>query len=169
MLCGDGSLLSVSLDERGGARDKARSDPFFDPETDPIQEDGVRVGDAWLFVSYASLVYSVDARGDALRFHKPWPLMSDAERAAGWRTGCMQLVAGHAARGELYVAMHLGRSPRTTPTPRSGSTISSAGNRSGASSPNAGARRRPGRPSDRAASRLALLRHRGVGRFPARA
>jgi len=109
MLCGDGSLLTVSLDEEGRARGKARSRPFFDPDTDPIQEDGVRMGDQWLFVSYGSLVYSVDAGGDDTpRFAEPWPLVGEAERAAGWRTGGMQLLAGHEASRTLYVAMHQG-------------------------------------------------------------
>ena len=46
--------------------------------------------------------------GRALRFLDPWPLFSDADRAATWRTGGMQPIALHAATGRLHVLVHQG-------------------------------------------------------------
>lgn len=47
MLCGDGALLSVTIDDEGHALDLARGEPFFDPKTDPVTEKAVRYRDEW--------------------------------------------------------------------------------------------------------------------------
>ena len=49
-LCGDGSVLTVQLNDAGAAADRSRTEPLFDPVKDPVTEKGVRVGDTWWFV-----------------------------------------------------------------------------------------------------------------------
>jgi methylamine dehydrogenase heavy chain len=107
-LCGDGGLISVELDDKGKASNIYRSKAFFDPLKDPIQEDGVRVGNQWIFVSYGSNVYSVDVSKRHPGFPAPWSLLSDSERKQGWQTGGLQLLAAHARSRKIYVAMHQG-------------------------------------------------------------
>jgi methylamine dehydrogenase heavy chain len=107
-LCGDGGVMSVRLDDNGKSIAKFRSKPFFDPASDPIQEDGVRVDQQWFFVSYDNNVYTVDMSGKRPQFPERWSLLSKAERAERWQTGGLQLLAAHSASRRIYVAMHKG-------------------------------------------------------------
>jgi methylamine dehydrogenase heavy chain len=107
MLCADGGLLAADLDDAGKAVARRRSAAFFDPNADPIQEDGARIGATWLFASYGGRVYGVDPTGPEPVFAPPWSLLDDGDRREGWRTGGgMQLIALHAGSGRLYVLMN---------------------------------------------------------------
>jgi methylamine dehydrogenase heavy chain len=104
MMCGDGSLMTITLDEEGREAEREKSEPFFDPQADPVMEKAVRREDVWYFVSFGGDVYEVDVSGDEPAFRDPWPLAEDAE--GGWRPGGYQLLAVHPARNELAVTMH---------------------------------------------------------------
>jgi methylamine dehydrogenase heavy chain len=108
MLCGDGAALLVTVDDFGQELTKERSAPFFDPNADPVSEKAVRIGTAWIFVSFEGVVHSVDASGEAPRFEETWSLVGDEERHASWRVGGTQPFAVHAAMGRLYALMHQG-------------------------------------------------------------
>jgi methylamine dehydrogenase heavy chain len=110
MLCGNGELLLVELDEQGHEASKLRSDKFFDPIADPITEKAVRNGDVWLFVSFAGVIHSVDIAGDEPSFGKPWRLTDDPRELGddAWRIGGRQFLAVHRASGRLYALMHRG-------------------------------------------------------------
>jgi methylamine dehydrogenase heavy chain len=108
MLCGDGALESVILDESGRERTKQRSAPFFDPQRDPVTEKAVRHGDHWLFVSFEGVVHPVDVSGEVPRFGETWSLLDDADRADSWRIGGAQHLAVHERSGRLYALMHRG-------------------------------------------------------------
>jgi len=108
MICGDASLLTVSVDDAGEPASKRRSRPFFDIERNFITEKAVRHGDTWLYVTNHSDVVPVDVSGSAPRFLENWPLTSEAEKAEGWRIGGVQHSAVHQGRGHLYVLMHRG-------------------------------------------------------------
>ena len=108
MLCADGSLLLVSLDERGAESSRLRSAVFFDPETDPVSEKAVRRASTWYFVSFEGYVHEVELAGDLPRFAEPWSLFSDAERAEHWRFGGAQPLALHQPTGRLYALVHQG-------------------------------------------------------------
>ncbi|RIL06619.1 MAG: hypothetical protein DCC71_06050 [Proteobacteria bacterium] len=103
-LCGDGTALVVTLDERGAEASKVRTARFFDAQADPVMDKPVRRGGEWLFVSFAGVVHPVDVSGDAVRFGETWRLVADAD--AGWRTGGMQNLALHAPSGRLYALMN---------------------------------------------------------------
>lgn len=119
MLCGDGRMLTVRFDEAGAVIGQEYSEPFFDPDADPLKTNAARIGDTWYFVSYRGDVYPVDLSGESPRFLEPWALVDhDAGEAnllmalftmgktGRWLPGGMQLAAAHEARGELYVIMH---------------------------------------------------------------
>jgi methylamine dehydrogenase heavy chain len=108
MLCANGAALSVVVDDEGREAKLERSEPFFDPQRDPVTEKAVRRGDEWLFVSFEGMVHAVDVGGAALRFAEPWSLVDDADRRASWRVGGGQHLAVHAASGRLYALMHQG-------------------------------------------------------------
>ncbi len=108
MLCGNGEMLIVELDEHGREAKKLRSEQFFDPIADPVIEKAVRNGDTWIFVSFAGMVHSVDISGDTPHFAKPWSLVNDRDRAESWRIGGRQILDVHRASGRLYTLMHQG-------------------------------------------------------------
>jgi methylamine dehydrogenase heavy chain len=108
MLCTDGALLTVTLDERGGEASKQRGQPFFDPERDPVTEKAVRVGDTWIFVSFEGIVHPVDVSGASPAPLDTWSLLSDADRARSWRVGGMQQLAVHEKTQRLYALVHRG-------------------------------------------------------------
>jgi len=118
-LCGDGALLTVHLDENGAVRGRRRSEPFFDPDVDPVMDDAVAIGTTFYFPSYKGVVHPVDLSGIAPRFEEPWPLVEqDAEapawiwqmltlgKAGPWLPGGLGATAAHEGRRELYVVMH---------------------------------------------------------------
>jgi methylamine dehydrogenase heavy chain len=88
MLCADGALLRVALDERGKPLRLERSAPFF--------------------VSFEGQIYEVDLTGAAPRFETPWSLLDEADRRARWRVGGSQILALHAQTSRLFALMHQG-------------------------------------------------------------
>jgi methylamine dehydrogenase heavy chain len=108
MLCGDGALLSVALDASGRAASLSRSQPFFDPQSDPVTEKAVRWRNEWIFVSFEGLAYRVDVSGDAPRVAPAWDLIPEADRREQWRIGGSQHLAVHEPSGRLYSLVHQG-------------------------------------------------------------
>ena len=108
MMCGDGSLMTVTLNDRGEVTNKQRNDPFFDPKADPVTEKAVRWRDTWIFVSFKGDVYPVDVSGDQPKPGKSWSLFTEAERGDSWRPGGIQHLAVHEASGKLYSLVHQG-------------------------------------------------------------
>ena len=108
MLCADGALLSVTVDDAGQLVEKVRTPPFFDPQTDPVTEKAVRRGDRWYFVSFEGIVYPIDVSGDLPRLEEPWSLIDEADRAKSWRIGGSQHLTVHEASGRLYSLVHQG-------------------------------------------------------------
>ncbi|MCK6555291.1 amine dehydrogenase [Candidatus Binatia bacterium] len=107
-LCSNGELLLVSLDDTGKEAGKVRTQPFFDPQTDPVTEKAVRIGDEWIFVSFEGTAHPVDVSSSPPRFPASWPLLTDADRAESWRIGGLQHLAVHAPSKRLYSLVHRG-------------------------------------------------------------
>ena len=107
-LCADGALLHTVLDDTGHAKKSDRTEPMFDVGRDPVTEKGVRVGDTWYFVSFGGTMYPVKVEQGSLKPQKTWPLMTDTEKAQGWRPGGLQQLAAHAGLNRLYSIMHQG-------------------------------------------------------------
>lgn len=107
-LCGDGTALTVQLDEAGKAAGKARTAKLFDAVKDPVTEKGVRRGDTWYFVSFTGHVVPVQTTGGTTKAGARWSLLDAADRKASWRPGGMQHLSVHAASGRLYSLMHVG-------------------------------------------------------------
>lgn len=105
-LCGDGSALSVTLNEEGHEASRKRYPNFFNADADPLHESGIRDGSLWHFVSHLGEIRSVDTSGTEFRFLKPWTVAQpDGDRT--WIPGQpMQTLALHHRRRHLYVMMH---------------------------------------------------------------
>ena len=104
MLCGDGKLLAVSLDDTGAEAGRWSSEPFNDIDNDPLSEKAAKVAGVWHFVSYRGAVQPIDVSGDRPRILERWWLTSDAERSSNWRPAGWHWTAGHDA-GSLWVGM----------------------------------------------------------------
>ncbi len=108
MLCGNGGLMTVSLNDKGEVTDKQRIKPFFDPQNDPVTEKAVRWGNTWIFVSFDGYVYPVDVSGGQPVPGKRWSLFTESERKAGWKPGGIQHLAVHESSNSLYALVHQG-------------------------------------------------------------
>ncbi len=108
MLCGDGGLLTLSLNDQGEITGQHRSPPFFDAQKDPVTEKAVRWNNQWIFVSFNGDVYPVDVSGPQPRPRERWSLLNDAERRDDWRPGGIQHLAVHRNDGQLYALVHQG-------------------------------------------------------------
>src|SRR6202161_4711150 len=83
-ICESGSLLTVTLDAQGHRASRAFSDVFFDPDKDPIFAQGVPMTNGYAFLSFLGDVHEVDFSGAQPAIHKPWSLVSAAEKGH-WR------------------------------------------------------------------------------------
>jgi methylamine dehydrogenase heavy chain len=108
LLCGNGDLMFVTLNDGGSKKSIERIAKQFDPIADPIREYAIRIGDYWHFVSFEGYLYRVDVSKPAPVFEKAWSLLSQDERNEHWRVGGRQLLAIHGPSQRLYVLMHRG-------------------------------------------------------------
>ena len=115
MVCANGDLLKVTLDENGGEVSKERTGRFFDPEADPIREQGVRHGDEWLFVSFNGILHSVDVSGAMPLIGESWSLLDSSDRERDWRISGRQPLAVHRQSGRLYVLARQNAEPLDDP------------------------------------------------------
>ena len=105
-LCGDGTMLTVSLDAEGKPAAKQKSGKFFDPDADALFVAGEQDGDNYTFVSFKGNVQVVNVAGEQAVAAPIWPLLTAADVKAGWRPGGYQPLAVQLASGRLYVGMH---------------------------------------------------------------
>ena len=119
MICGDGTLLTLQLDAAGRVDAQLRSEQFFDPDVDPIIENGAPIDGVWYFPSYGGDVYPVDLSGGAPSFGEKWALVDHSVEPAGWFAslvtlgkagpwlpGGYQLATVHEGRRQLFVLTH---------------------------------------------------------------
>jgi methylamine dehydrogenase heavy chain len=105
-LCGDGTLMTITLDKQGSEKTKTRSEKIFHPGQDPLFVQAESIGDTYYFVSFHGQIYEVSVAGAKAKLLKTWTLLNDSDKSKGWRPGGYQLLAVHEESRRLYVAMH---------------------------------------------------------------
>ena len=105
-LCGDGTMLTVSLDSDGKPTGKQKSVRFFDPDEDALFVSAAQQDDLYHFVSFKGNAVTVDLSGEIAKAGKQWSLVGAKGAKGGWRPGGYQPVALHQDSGTLYVGMH---------------------------------------------------------------
>ena len=85
MLCGDGSALFISLDDKGKERARDRTEAFIDIDNDPLSEKASKVGNNWHFISFNGTVQPVTSNRRGIKPGATWSLTSNDERDANWR------------------------------------------------------------------------------------
>jgi methylamine dehydrogenase heavy chain len=105
-LCGDGTLLTVTLDAEGKPKSQKKSEKFFDPDADPLFVQAESIGDRYLFLSFRGMVHTANLGGEQASFEAPWSLVAGPDASGGWRPGGYQPLALHEGSGRIFVAMH---------------------------------------------------------------
>jgi methylamine dehydrogenase heavy chain len=106
MLCGDGKIATVTLNEQGQVASRQLSEKFFDADQDAWFHHAEQVGDRYWFVSFQGQLTEMDLGGEVAQRVGTRPLVSPAERKAGWRPGGYQNFAIDAQGRWLVVGMH---------------------------------------------------------------
>ncbi|MBM3394099.1 MAG: amine dehydrogenase [Betaproteobacteria bacterium] len=110
MLCGDGKVEMVTIASNGTASSRTVSEPLFDPDGDALFIQGEPVGDTYHFVSFTGNVVSINMSGAKATAAGKWSMVTDDQRAHGWRPGGYQPLALDPATGNMFVTMHEGGS-----------------------------------------------------------
>jgi methylamine dehydrogenase heavy chain len=105
-LCGDGTMLTITLDDNGMPVQRKKSRKFFDADADALFVAGDQDGDNYSFVSFHGKLQTVNVAGEEAQPAEAWSLVSAADAKAGWRPGGYQPMSLQLASGRLYVAMH---------------------------------------------------------------
>ena len=105
-LCNDNTMLVSHLDEAGKLTQQARTDPFFDADTDPIFAKPALIKGVYYFPSFKGMIHPVDMNAAAPVMPDAWSLLQEQDRQENWRPGGWQVVTAHEASGRLFVLMH---------------------------------------------------------------
>jgi len=105
-LCGDGTMLTITLDDAGMPAQRKKSRKFFDADADALFVAGDQDGDNYTFLSFHGKVQQVNVAGDEAVPAEAWSLLTAADAKGGWRPGGYQPMSLQLASGRLYVGMH---------------------------------------------------------------
>ena len=108
MICGDGTLQLIQLDDDGNESNRVRSNEFFSVEDDPVFDRPVPFNGGWLLVSHLGQVFHVTVDGERIDISDAWSLMSEEDVEEKWRPGGAQMKSVHEGTGLLYILMHQG-------------------------------------------------------------
>lgn len=106
MLCGDGKLATVTLDDKGQVADRQLSGVVFNPDTDAWFHTAEQAGDSHWFVSFQGVLTEVDVGGPVAVVKRSLPAVSPAQQKQGWRPGGFQAMAMHPSGRWMVLAMH---------------------------------------------------------------
>jgi methylamine dehydrogenase heavy chain len=106
MLCGDGKLATVTLDDKGQVADRQVSDKVFDADKDAWFHTAEQIGDKHHYLSFKGVLHEVDVSGASAALKSSRDLVSAAQKKLGWRPGGYQAFAVHPSGRWAVVAMH---------------------------------------------------------------
>lgn len=106
MLCGDGKVATITLNEQGQVADRQVSAKLFDADTDAWFHHAEQVGDRYWFVSFLGQLTELDLGGPVARVMRQQSLVSAADRKGGWRPGGYQNFAVDPSAHWLVAGMH---------------------------------------------------------------
>jgi methylamine dehydrogenase heavy chain len=108
MICGDGSVQLIRLDENGKEVNRSRSKQFFSVDDDPVFDQVARTDSGWILASHEGLVIQLTVSGDNIKLDQPWSMLNSEDVAESWRPGGRQVMGFHRNSRVLYVLMHKG-------------------------------------------------------------
>lgn len=102
VLCGDGTLQDIRIDDAGQVVERSRT-RFFDPNEVEMYTRAARSGDSYYFLTVDGHIQPIDVSGDEIKVGERWSLFTDEQRKAGWGVGGWQLMAIAPELNRLYV------------------------------------------------------------------
>jgi len=108
MICGDGTMQLVQLNDDGSESNRERSHKFFSVEDDPVFDHPVPFDGGWLLVSHHGDVFHVTVDGDEITITDAWSIITEEDAEDNWRPGGFQLKSVHEGTGLLYILVHQG-------------------------------------------------------------
>lgn len=106
MLCGDGTVATVTLDDNGQPVDRQVSDKLFDADNDAWFHHAEQVGDRYWFLSYQGRITELNLGGARAQLSATRELVGSADRKTGWRPGGYQNFAVDPSGRWLVAGMH---------------------------------------------------------------
>lgn len=106
MLCGDGKVATVTLDEAGRQAERSVTAKLFDPDGDAWFHHAEQIGDRAFFLSFQGVLTELNIGGPVAQQVRQTPLVDATARKAGWRPGGYQVFAVHPSGRWLVTAMH---------------------------------------------------------------
>lgn len=106
MLCGDGKVATVTLDESGQVADRALSEKLFDADLDAWFHHAEQAGDRYWFVSFKGNLTELNLGGPVAAQVSQRALVNAADARKGWRPGGYQNFTVDSAGKWLVAAMH---------------------------------------------------------------
>lgn len=104
-LCGDGTMLSIALDEHGKLVSTQSTAAFNDIDNDPMFMRPAVAGSTTWFVTFRGKLQPVDTSGQVAHAGSAFLIPKQSGGAPEWRPGGMQILAAD-AHGRLYVLMN---------------------------------------------------------------
>ncbi|WP_342805103.1 amine dehydrogenase large subunit [Alteromonas sp. M12] len=104
-ICSNGSLLTTILDENGLKSSQQRVAPFFDTDKTPIFERPAYIDNIAYFPSFEGEIHAIDLSAEVATYKGKWSLVTEQEKAAGWRPGGLA-IADTDEQGLMYVVMN---------------------------------------------------------------
>ncbi len=106
-LCGDGTMLTITLDAQGQPQERQSSAKLFDADADAWFHNADRVGDRYWYVSFQGKVTELNLGGASAQVVATHDLLAGpAERRQGWRPGGYQAMAVDPSGRYLVAGMH---------------------------------------------------------------
>ncbi len=106
MLCSDGRITTLTLNDQGQEADRQLSEVLFDPDRDAWFHSAERIGDRYFFLSFKGSITEVDLSGASARQVAQRGFVSAQQARLGWRPGGYQAFAVHPGGRWAVVAMH---------------------------------------------------------------
>ena len=104
-MCGDASMMSYQLDDKGKVINEARVPSFFDIDKDALFERPVIIDGIAYFPTFLGNVREVDMTGARAVPGDEWSLLTKDEKKQNWRPGGMNLNDADGL-GHMYILMH---------------------------------------------------------------
>ncbi len=106
MICGDGTLQWIGLDEDGGEAARVRSERVFSVEDDPLFDEPAPTAAGWQFASFEGLTMEAVVEDGQIQVRESWSMLGEEDD--GWRPGGSQPLAYDAGSDVLVSLMHEG-------------------------------------------------------------
>ena len=103
-LCGDGSMLTVTLTSKGKLKNQAYSDAIFDVESEPLFVHSQRVDGNLVFSTFDGKFVVVSDAGKTARIVDSWSYTDGIE--GNWAPGGYEIMAYNEPNGVMFITMH---------------------------------------------------------------